>query len=162
MFDVIAPSSAFSVDTSGLVCPWGHSVRNPRIPGGTTVVLKTCACASAGIPQPLEVTATSNEVMGGDPAGSRVSFTRHGATGYMDNPPAPGGAKYPFTSITTSVPSLANKSMAPFVPAGTIAALATIVPVSAFKVDTNGLGCPVGHAARNPKGPLGTTAKFNE
>src|ERR1035438_4833907 len=36
-----APSSAFSVDTSGIVCPCGHNVRYPRGPGGTTVTLKT-------------------------------------------------------------------------------------------------------------------------
>jgi hypothetical protein len=160
MFEVIAPSSAFSVEASGLVCPWGQSVKKPRPPGGTTVVLKTCACASTGIPQALAETATSNEVMV-EPE-SRVSFTRHGATGNKDNPPAPGGAKYPFTSITTSVVLVANKSTPPFVPAGTIAALLTTVPVGAFKVDTSGWGWPVGHAARNPRAPLGTTAKFNE
>jgi hypothetical protein len=43
MFDVIAASSAFSVDASGRVAPWGHNVRNPSAAGGTTVALTTCA-----------------------------------------------------------------------------------------------------------------------
>src|ERR1019366_6155333 len=42
-FEVIAPSSAFSVDTSGRVCPCGHNVKYPSGVGGTTVTLKTCA-----------------------------------------------------------------------------------------------------------------------
>jgi hypothetical protein len=65
MFDVIAPSCAFSVDTSGLVWPCGHNVRNPRMPGGTTVTLNTFACSVDGMPHPLELTATSSDVMGG-------------------------------------------------------------------------------------------------
>ena len=79
-FDVMAASSAFSVDTTGRVCPCGHIVRYPSDPGGTTVTLITCACALAGIPHALALTATSSDVMGGDPAGNRVSTTRHGVT----------------------------------------------------------------------------------
>jgi hypothetical protein len=86
MFEVIAPSSAFSVEASGLVCPWGQSVKKPRPPGGTTVVLKTCACASTGIPHALADTATSNEVMV-EPE-SRVSFTRQEPRGTKITPRA--------------------------------------------------------------------------
>ena len=46
--------------------------------------------------------------------------------------------------------------------AGTMAALATIVPVGAFKVDTSGCVCPAGHVLRNPSGPDGTTVMFSE
>src|ERR1019366_8084042 len=42
-FEVIAPSTAFSVDTVGRVCPCGHNVKYPSGVGGTTVTLKTCA-----------------------------------------------------------------------------------------------------------------------
>src|ERR1035437_4702989 len=93
MFDVIAPSSAFNVDTNGRACPCGHNVRNPIGPGGTTVAFVTCACALAGIPPPLPLTATSSEAMGADPAGFRVSTTRQGVTLYSDNPPVLMGAK---------------------------------------------------------------------
>src|ERR1035438_5523772 len=80
MFDVIAASSAFSVATTGRTCPCGHSVKYPIDAGGTTVTLITCACALAGIPHALALTATSRFEMGKDPAGSRVSSTRHGVT----------------------------------------------------------------------------------
>ncbi len=33
---------------------------------------------------------------------------------------------------------------------------------SEFNVATSGCGCPVGHSVKNPKGPEGTTATFNE
>ena len=82
-FEVIAPSSAFSVETTGRVCPCGHNVRYPRyagVPCGTTVTLITCACAVAGIPHALALTATSRDVIAADPDGCRVSSTRHGVT----------------------------------------------------------------------------------
>jgi hypothetical protein len=61
----------------------------------------------------------------------RVSSTRHGVTAYSDNPPVPGGAKYPSISITTSVSSLAYTETPPFgEPAGIMAAFATTVPVA--------------------------------
>jgi hypothetical protein len=41
IFDVIAPSAAFRVDASGCGCPFGHKVRKPNDPAGTTVALKT-------------------------------------------------------------------------------------------------------------------------
>ena len=65
----------------------------PIGPGGTTVTLNTSACAVVGIPQGLALTATFNEVMGGDPAGRRVSSTRQGVTPYSDKPPVATGAK---------------------------------------------------------------------
>src|SRR5256885_7305815 len=37
-----------------------------------------------------------------EPAGFLVSSTRQGVEGKRDNPPAPGGAKYPLISITRS------------------------------------------------------------
>jgi hypothetical protein len=83
-FEVTTPSSAFSVDTTGMVCPSGHSVMYPSGPGGTTATLSTSACAVEGIPQALALTATFSEVMGGDPGGCRVSTTRQGVTPYSD------------------------------------------------------------------------------
>lgn len=49
-------------------------------------------------------------------------------------------------------------------PAGTMAALATIVPVGSFKVETTGFDCPVGHTVKYPRGcpPMGTAVKLNE
>ena len=35
MFEVIAPSSAFSVEATGMLCPCGHNVRYPSEPGRT-------------------------------------------------------------------------------------------------------------------------------
>jgi len=81
---------------------------------------------------------------------------------YSDNPPVPGGAKYPFTSIIKSVELLAYTSIEPFVPAGTIAALAVTVPVVELKFAVPGCVCPVGHAVTNPSGPCGTTARLSE
>src|SRR5580693_9413841 len=52
--------------------------------------------------------------------------------------------------------------MAPLVPAGTIAAFATIVPSESFRVETFGIGWPVGQVVRFPSGPGGITVKFNE
>src|SRR5579872_1063648 len=94
MFEVICPSSAFNVETIGRVAPCGHSVRNPNAAGGTTVALVTYACAFAGAPHALPVTFTSSSPLNGcDPAGTRVSNTRHGVRLYSDNPPAAGAAK---------------------------------------------------------------------
>jgi hypothetical protein len=44
-------------------------------------------------------------------------------------------------SMAMSVLSVANKLMAPPVPAGTMAAFAVIAPVGAFSVETNGWLC---------------------
>src|ERR1035437_6317365 len=92
-FEVMAPSSAFSVETTGRACPCGHNVRYPRGAGGTTVTLITCAWALAGIPHALALTPTSSDLMAGDPAGWRVSITRQGVTPYSDKPPVSIGAK---------------------------------------------------------------------
>jgi hypothetical protein len=48
-------------------------------------------------------------------------------------------------SMMISVLLLAYTSIEPLVPAGTIAALATTVPVRSFSVDTKGWGWPVAH-----------------
>ena len=41
IFEVIVPSGAFSVETSGLIAPCGHKVKKPSTPGGTTVAFNT-------------------------------------------------------------------------------------------------------------------------
>src|SRR6185312_2823686 len=102
----------------------------------------------------------SAPLKGGAPAGFLVSKTRHGGNVNSDNPPTPGAAKYPFTSITKSVLFEANTDIAPFVPAGTIAAFAVVTPVGAFNVETGGCACPAGHAATKPRAPCGTAVKF--
>src|SRR4051794_21772494 len=56
-----------------------------------------------------------------------------------------------------SVGWVAITVIAPPVPAGTIAMLAVMAPVSAFSVDTPGCAEPAGQAVRKPSGPLGTT-----
>ena len=58
MFDVIAPSKAFSVDANGCACVCGQRVRYPNKPDGTTVALKTYACAPAGTVHKLPATLT--------------------------------------------------------------------------------------------------------
>src|SRR5579872_3368267 len=79
MFEVMAPSSALSVAVGGCGSPSGHIVRKPNGPGGTTVALKTNACAVAGTPQGEAVTLTlKSEENGGVPCGLRESSTRQG------------------------------------------------------------------------------------
>ena len=53
-------------------------------------------------------------------------------------------------------------SIAPFVPAGTIAAFATTAPSKEFNVETNGRDDPVGHADKYDNIPSGTTVTFTE
>src|SRR5580658_6692435 len=65
-------------------------------------------------------------------------------------------------STITLVGSLANTVIAPLAPAGTIAALALILPSEELRVETAGCGCPDGHTERNPSGPKGTTVRFSE
>ena len=67
--------------------------------------------------------------------------------------PGAGRAKYPFTSINTSVALLANRLTWPVAPPEVKAALAVIVPVGAFRFETPGQEAPAGHAERNPSGP---------
>jgi len=52
--------------------------------------------------------------------------------------------------------------IAPFVPAGTIAAFATTAPSHEFNVETNGRAEPSGQAVRKPSEPSGTTVTFIE
>src|SRR5664280_666362 len=59
MLEVIQPSIAFSVENGrGLPVPSGHSVRYPSPPWGTTVALRTYACACAGGSHGLSTTST--------------------------------------------------------------------------------------------------------
>jgi hypothetical protein len=52
--------------------------------------------------------------------------------------------------------------MPPDVPAGTMAALATICPCRSFSVETTGCDCPPGQALRYSRDPAGTTVMLNE
>src|ERR1039458_6070783 len=81
MLLVMDPSSAFKVETSGFGSPSGHKDRYPSPPLGTTVALKTYACAVPGGPQKLPVTFTGGVrvPLNGGPSW-RVSMTRQGAT----------------------------------------------------------------------------------
>ena len=94
MFDVSAPSNAFRVDTCGHGCPCGHKLRNPRVPVGIAVVFRTKAFAATGTGQSLIAMFTSLvPIIGGAPAGERVSNARQGVVVYRDRPPSPEGAK---------------------------------------------------------------------
>jgi hypothetical protein len=64
--------------------------------------------------------------------------------------------------MTTSVLLLSYTSIHPLVAEGTMAALATIVPVRSFSVDTTGWGWPVGHTDSYLCPPGGTTVIFSE
>jgi len=164
ILEAITPSSAFSVDTTGCALPSGHSVRYPKPPVGTTVAFSTKAFALDGIPQELPVTLTGSAPLN-EPLELRVSSTRHGVTVNSAWPPAAelGGAKYPLISITTSVLLEPNTLIAPPVPAGTIAALATTgLPGETFSVETPGHASPVGQALRYPSPACGTAVKFSE
>jgi hypothetical protein len=63
-------------------------------------------------------------------------------------------------STIRSVALVAYTEIAPFTPAGTIAALEVTAPVGAFSVETIGWGDPAGHVVRYPTGALGTTVMF--
>ena len=60
--------------------------------------------------------------------------------------------KYPLTSRMTWVEWLTLTLICPPDPSGTIAALATVCPAWKFKIETGGVGPPVGHARRNAPG----------
>lgn len=92
ILEVIAPSDAFSVDTSGCGWPSGQMVRKPSEPTGTTVALKTYACAFDGTPHELSSTLNVSELMG-VPGDCRVSRTRQGCVVKSARPPEAGGAK---------------------------------------------------------------------
>src|SRR3982751_6051692 len=65
-------------------------------------------------------------------------------------------------SMTRSVGLLAKTLTSPPLPAGTMAALAVTVPVSAFRDATVGCACPLAHAVTYPSGPFGMAAKLSE
>src|ERR1035441_10192712 len=65
-------------------------------------------------------------------------------------------------SRITLVVFVAYTLMAPFVPAGTMAALALMRPSREFRVATPGRDSPVGQTVRWPSGPDGTTETFSE
>lgn len=50
----------------------------------------------------------------------------------------------------------------PELPAGTMAAFATILPSEAFSVETPGCGAPAPHSVKKPNGAGGTTVAFKE
>jgi hypothetical protein len=107
IFDVRAPSPAFKVDTRGWACPCGHRLRYARIQVGITVAFITNAFATDGMPQePFVMFTSTTPIIGGAERGERLSKIRQGLTVYRDNPPGPGGAKYPLMSITRCVLSV--------------------------------------------------------
>jgi len=121
------------------------------------VAFTTYDCADASAPQEAAPTFRSLAPLNGSaPVGFLVSSTRQGVRLWSDNPPVPGGAKYPLTSMTRSEDCETNTEMSPLVPAGTIAAFAVTAPVTAFNVETSGCVCPAGHVVRKPRGPWGT------
>ena len=92
IFEVMSPSTAFRVEAVGRSWPSAHKVRYPKELDGTTVALKTYACAVLGGAHELPATFTVSSPLNA-PFPLRVSITRQGATGYKDKPPVPGGAK---------------------------------------------------------------------
>jgi hypothetical protein len=66
-------------------------------------------------------------------------------------------------SIIKSVGSLANTSIDPLTPAGTMAAFAKVSPRVEFNVDARGRACPVGYTVRKFRAAVcGTTVTFKE
>src|ERR1700683_5150215 len=64
--------------------------------------------------------------------------------------------------MITSVVLLTNTEIAPLVPAGTMAALATMAPLLAFNVETTGCDWPVGQMLRYSRGAGGTAVTLSE
>src|SRR5260370_30246995 len=62
----------------------------------------------------------------------------------------------------TCVGLLAKMVTAPFKPAGTMAALALILPSLELRVETEGCDSPAGQTERKPRAPSGTTVRFRE
>src|SRR5215467_5572244 len=60
------------------------------------------------------------------------------------------------------VSSVTKTLIDPPVPAGTIAAFATTVPVGSLSVDTNGCAEPVGHVVRKLRVVVGTAVMLSE
>ena len=65
-------------------------------------------------------------------------------------------------SSTTLLVSVTYTLMAPFVPAGTMAASALMRPSSEFRVETLGRANPAGQTVRKPNLAGGTTVRFKE
>src|SRR5438067_3551982 len=63
--------------------------------------------------------------------------------------------------MTKCVASVTNALIAPFAPAGIMAAFDLVRP-SEFSVAASGCGSPAGHNVRYPRRPEGTTATFSE
>src|SRR5208283_4905604 len=78
-FEVTAPSYAFRVEASGLGWLFGHEIRYPRTPCGTTVAFRTNACARLGRRQELAKVFTASVPLKAPPEpGFRVSSARQG------------------------------------------------------------------------------------
>src|ERR1019366_8199450 len=119
MLLVMEPSKAFKVETRGFGWPSGHKVRYPNPPTGTTVALKTYACAVTGGSHTLCNTSTGGvrvPLKGWPLPTWRVSMTRQGAAGYSDSPPGPAGAKEPLMSMIRSGALLGKTEAVPLVP----------------------------------------------
>src|SRR5580693_5777761 len=96
MFEVVNPSRAFRVETTGCSLLSGHSVRKLKVGEGKTVALKTYACEVVGIAQGPSTTSTGGfrlPLKGVPLPIERVSSVRHGTAGYRDSPPDSNGAK---------------------------------------------------------------------
>ncbi len=84
---VTTPVEELSVETTGCACPVGHTVRNPRPPCGTAVMLSEYAWAVDGMPHELDCRGNARPtppVREGPPSGPaalRVSAMRHGVSG---------------------------------------------------------------------------------
>jgi len=70
MFEVIAPSNAFNVDTNGCGLPWANNVRKPSVLVGTPCIQEIRLCC-AGALHPPAATFKLIPVIGGAPAGFR-------------------------------------------------------------------------------------------
>src|SRR5579864_5343258 len=90
--DLTLPSIELRVATKGWDCPEAQSVRNPKVPRGTTATFREYAVAVDGMPQALlgitksriEFKKSWTPAMAGPPKGplgSRVSAIRQGVTG---------------------------------------------------------------------------------
>ena len=96
MFEVIAPSIAFSVETTGWLSPSGHKRQiaqrahrhHRRV---EHVGLRRARRSADAVHHIHRRTQRSTERL--PIAILRVSITRQGAAGYSDSPPCPGGAK---------------------------------------------------------------------
>jgi hypothetical protein len=85
------PSTEFTVELPGIVCPVSHTVRYPSSPGGTTVTFREYAAALPGMLHSLCGTAKSRwlwPTIHGPPNGTgplRVSALLHAANDFVRN-----------------------------------------------------------------------------